>query len=102
MNIGAIKGKKYIKYVDFSKAVLWKDRQISLSRGAGRAIMKNNVEKIEFIDRKKGEKWSAPVSKVRASATLKQVGQEEQHYIPIEVFKVEKMGKKLPTQKTLI
>lgn len=91
INYGEIQGKVYRKYVNWNKAVLWKDRQISIHKTVGNTLALNGVEIVEFIDRNKKNKWTALLNKVKESWELKQVGQEPQYYIPIEVFKCEKI-----------
>jgi len=85
INYGKIIEDTYIKYVSFSKAVLWKDRQISIHKDIAENWLPS-VKKVRFIDRAKGMTWEAPLEKIKECWILKKEGQEEQYYIPIEVF----------------
>jgi len=75
----------YEKIVKFSKAVLWKDKQLSIPRDILDNLIRNNVEKMIYIDRGKKEQWTFKVYDVEISGRLKQVGQEAQWYFPIEL-----------------
>ena len=86
MNYGKITGDTYRKDVDFSKAVLWKNREISLSPKILESF--GGVKIIEFYDAKKDTLWWASFEKVMEAWKLKKEGQEEQYYIPISVFKI--------------
>jgi len=94
-NHGTFRGKKYIKRVDFSKAVLWKDKQISLNRLITNQFKIRGTEWVIFEDERKNERWSASVSELREVRVLKKEGQEEQFYFPISVFKVSKIRKEV-------
>ena len=87
MNLGKIDyvSKTYIKYVNFSKAVLWKDRQLSLPLPVISTIEKAGIEKIIFIDNNKNEKWMFDTKDVLQRGLQKSVGQEPQWYFPIEL-----------------
>jgi hypothetical protein len=87
INKGNFNGYIYSKYVDFSKAVLWKDRELSIPTFIYIGLEANNTVEMRFIDRGKGEMWVFDVAKVKASGRFKQVGQEEQFYFPIELAK---------------
>lgn len=91
-NIGVfdLEAKTYTKKVSFNKAVLWKDKQISLNRAVTVQFKKFGTETVIFIDEVKKERWTASVEKLRECATLKKEGQEPQFYFPITAFKQEK------------
>lgn len=91
INTGSFNGKIYTKIVSFSKAVLWKDRQISLPVHICNRMLELGIETVIFIDRKKGEQWEASVDDLRKSKILKKEGQEPQFYFPIEIFKIKKI-----------
>lgn len=91
INTGKFEGDKYIKHVDFSKAVLWKDREISLSPVVTRQFKWRGINQIIFEDHKKGERWVVDYQTAKANAKLKQVGQEPQFYMPIEIFDKEEL-----------
>lgn len=92
-NPGRFSGKKYVKQVSFSKAVLWKDRQISLSTRITSQFKNRGTEEVIFEDERKNERWIAKVSDLRKMAVLKKEGQETQFYFPITAFKVQKIHK---------
>lgn len=87
INQGKFEGDTYIKQVLFSKAVLWKTREISLTPEIVKQFKWREIKTVIFEDRKKGEIWTADVDKLRDHYNLKQVGQEKQYYFPIEIFK---------------
>lgn len=87
INYGKFNGTTYAKYVDFSKAVLWKDRQLSIPKFVFMGMNAHNTTELRFIDRGKGEMWVFKADKIRAAGVWKQVGQEEQFYFPIELAK---------------
>ncbi len=93
INLGEFVGNKYIKKVNFSKAVLWKDKQISLNTIVTRQFKAYATSVVIFEDERKGERWTATVDKLRANKIFKKEGQEEQFYFPISVFKVSKIRK---------
>lgn len=87
MNYGQFKKDKYIKNVIFSKAVLWKDRQLSLPKEIMDRIRRNpDIKTIEFVDLGKNERWVFNPKKVFANMQLKQVGQEPQYYFSIDIL----------------
>jgi len=90
INQGKIVGNMYVKRVSFSKAVLWKDREISIHKDIAEKWLTNHIKFVRFIDMGKGEEWTANLDKVKKSWKLKQVGQEPQYYIPIEIFSIKK------------
>ena len=92
MNFGTFKNGVYTKHVLFSKAVLWKDRQLSLRVDVIERIKNEGITLIVFVDDYKREKWIFKTEKVLASMTLKSVGQEDQYYFPIESAKKVKLG----------
>lgn len=87
INYGKFNGTTYAKYVDFSKAVLWKDRELSIPKFVFMGMNAYNTTEMRFIDRGKGEMWIFDAAKVKQSGVWKQVGQEEQFYFPIELAK---------------
>ena len=93
INRGVFADKQYTKYVNFNKAVLWKDRELSLPIYIIAGFNAYHTEKVVFIDRGRGEKWIFKVEDVKDKGRRKTVGQEEQYYFPIE------MAKKEPTKK---
>lgn len=94
VNLGKIENNCYIKYVDFSKAVLWKDRSLSVPPKVIVAVTTREIPTMVFIDHKKMEKWIFHTSDVIANMTLKKVGQEEQYYFSID------LASKVPLQIT--
>ena len=90
-NQGKFIGNKYIKCVNFSKAVLWKSRQISLRPAVVHQFGERSTKLVIFEDKLKNERWSASVLELQAVAVLKTEWQEEQFYYPISVFKVSKI-----------
>lgn len=91
INRGKIENGKYIKYISFSKAVLWKDRQLSLRVSILRTLKWNDINTAVFIDLKKKEKWTFDVDAIIKNGEKKTVGQEEQFYFPIELADVTKL-----------
>jgi len=88
LNLGKIKDGNYYKMVDWNKAVLWKDREISLNKRVVEEWFElQNIDKVVFYDRGKQKVWYAPLEKIKKVWHLKKVGQEEQYYFPIEVLK---------------
>lgn len=87
INYGKFNGTVYAKYVDFSKAVLWKDRQLSIPKFVYMGMTAHSTTEMRFIDRGKGEVWIFDAAKVKQSGEWKSVGQEEQFYFPIELAK---------------
>ena len=98
INKGEIIGNTYYKNVNFSKAVLWRDREISLHKDVGDYWLTDKIKFIKFIDRSRNESWTTRVDRVKKVWKLRQVGQEPQYYIPIEVFITKKtIDMKQPT-----
>lgn len=93
MNLGTFTKDTYVKKVSFSKAVLWKDRELSLPKQIINKIISTGVRKIIFIDDGKGETWTFKSEKVFKSMHLKVVGQEEQYYFSIMDAKKTKIEK---------
>lgn len=85
INFGVFRGDVYIKKVVFSKAVLWKDRQLSLRADVMNRIKLEGIKKIIFIDETKGEQWTFKPEKVFADMKKKTVGQEAQYYFSIDL-----------------
>lgn len=91
MNLGSFIGDTYVKRVKFSKAVLWKSREISISPMITSQFKYKNTKYVVFEDVDKNERWRIAVDSMRSVATLKTEGQERQWYIPIEAFEVSKL-----------
>lgn len=87
INKGRIDNKTYYKTVSFSKAVLWKDRTLSLPPEVIQAIVREDVQNLVFTDPIKLEKWIFNTDKVLKSMQLQRIGQEEQYYFPIDLAK---------------
>lgn len=85
INRGMIINGAYTKYVSFSKAVLWKDRELSLRRNIIMTLKINDIKTLIFIDIKKNEKWIFTLDSILQSGQMKQVGQEEQFYFSIDL-----------------
>ena len=86
INIGRINERgDYEKIVNFSKAVLWKDKQLSIPVNIFHSLLLNNVQRLNYIDRKKGEMWIFKMKDVMSAGVKKAVGQEPQWYFPIEM-----------------
>ena len=81
INWGKVQSNHYIKIVSFSKAVLWKDKQLSLTPVVYEKI--KNLREWHFIDEKKEEAWIFFTKEIIPLCVLKQVGQEGQYYFPI-------------------
>lgn len=88
MNLGKIVEDSYVKYVNFSKAVLWRDKMISIHKEVAENWLTDKIKRVVFVDTEKREKWEADTPKVKENWTLKTVGQEEQYYVPVDIFKV--------------
>lgn len=93
MNKGRFIKNKYIKNVEFSRAVLWKTREISLPPYIANQFKHRKTKEIIFDDRIKGERWKASYDTLKEHHTFKKEGQEYQYYFPIDVFKKTKIKK---------
>ena len=87
INLGKIEDGIYTKSISPSKAVLWKDRSLSLPPKVIKAIADQDVKKIVFLIPSKLEKWIFDTDKVLANMRLKTVGQEAQYYFSIDLAK---------------
>ena len=85
INYGNYVGNTYTKHVKFAKAVLWKTRELSIPVKVMNQIEGRKIDRLEFIDEGKKEKWVFKTSDVIANMRLKKVGQEEQFYFPISL-----------------
>ena len=81
----------FIKIIVFSKAVLWKDKQLSLPVSTMKKIISLRCPKMVFKDETKKEEWWFETSKVTSLMTLKKVGQEPQYYFPIDLARKVKL-----------
>lgn len=93
INYGSFNGNIYAKHVEFSKAVLWKDRQLSIPKHVFIGLQAHSTTEMRFIDYKKGEMWVFDPDMVRSFGTWKTEGQEEQYYFPIELAKIVEIKK---------
>lgn len=85
-------GDQYIKYVNFNKAVLWKDQEISLNPRVFDEIRARKVKFIVFMEGgEKKERWEITTDSFLKHAVIKQEGQEPQYYCPIKYFSVNKL-----------
>lgn len=87
MNKGKFEDDNYYKYVDFSKAVLWKDKQLSLPPFIIAGFNAYDTKKAIFTDLKKKEKWIFNTDDILTHGKWKKVGQEKQLYFPIWLAK---------------
>lgn len=85
INLGQIKNGVYRKVISINQAVLWKTKEISLSKQAVDKFTAD-LKRIEFEDKGKRAIWTAPLNRVREAWTYKTMHQEPQYYIPITVF----------------
>lgn len=85
VNRGYFFGNTYYKQVKFSKAVLWKDKQLSLPVDIMNRILTTGIKKMVFKDPTKNEAWIFNPEKVKPLMIRKLVGQEVQFYFPIEL-----------------
>ena len=95
-NRGFIAGDRYIKRVSFNKAVLWKNREISLPPFIVEALKKREVKWIAFEDTGKNERWTMSLKRFLEYAQKKTEGQEPQYYINIDYFTKGKINANLP------
>lgn len=86
INQGEFIGDYYRKVVQFSKAVIWKERCISLNPQVIKAIYARNTRLIVFEDYGKNERWVIKVADFLKNASIKKIGQEEQYYCHIDFF----------------
>ena len=87
VNLGKIENGVYKKTINSSKAVLWKDRQLSLPPKVINAVTTQDVKKMIFLDVKRMERWIFNTKDVLANMELKEVGQEPQYYFSIDLAK---------------
>lgn len=85
VNRGYFFGDTYYKQVKFSKAVLWKDKQLSLPVDIMDRIFDQEIKRMVFKDPTKNEAWIFKTEKVKPLMIRKLVGQEVQFYFPIEL-----------------
>lgn len=87
INQGKVENGIYIKKFDFSRAVLWKDKQISLNPDIlDKLVSGKKVTAIWFEDDKKNERWIIALPDFIHNSAIKKVGQESQYYCPISLF----------------
>jgi len=86
-NYGHFRNGIYTKRVRLSKAVIWKDRQLSLREEIIDRIRTEGIQLIVFVDEYKNERWIFKSDKVLETMVKKSVGQEVQYYFPIELAK---------------
>lgn len=87
VNLGRIENGVYYKNINASKAVLWKDRALSLPPKVINAITTQDVKTMIFHEVKNMERWIFRTKDVLANMKLKKVGQEEQYYFSIDLAK---------------
>ncbi len=85
-NRGYFFGNTYNKQVRFSKAVLWKDKQLSVPMDIWKRCLRE-CDFMIFKDPTKKEIWTFAVKQCELMGGAKRVGQEEQWYFPIEFAK---------------
>lgn len=83
INKGKVVGQYYIKDVSFSKAVLWKDKQLSIPPEVYDRI--RGLKEWHFRDFGKGEVWVFVTKDVLPFCLVKKEGQEDQYYFPINL-----------------
>lgn len=89
INYGEIIGDKFVKEVNWNKAVLWMAKKISVNLADAIKIMDSPIAFVEFHDMNKGVKVVRQATKeaVLDAWRKEQYGQEPQYYIPIDIFK---------------
>lgn len=88
INYGKVVQDIYFKVINFNKAVIWKDREISLHRKVVEDWIPNKgVKKIMLYDPTKEKLHYVKVEQIKKHWVLKSVGQEKQYYFPIEFLK---------------
>jgi len=71
--------------LSFSKAVLWKDRELSIPLDIMQQILDKSCPVMKFVDMHKEEVWTFQTEKVKNVMYKKQVGQETQYYFSIDI-----------------
>ena len=95
INRGIFAKDQYTKYVEFSKAVLWKDKELSLPKYIIAGFAAHNTKRVVFIDTHKKEKWIFHAIDIISFGKLKTVGQEEQVYFRIDMAEKEEVFKEI-------
>jgi len=90
INQGYFFADTYNKKVRFSKAVLWKDKQISLGIPIINRLMADLINTVIFKDDLKKEIWTFKTKDILLNMVLRKIGQEEQYYFPIDLAIVTK------------
>lgn len=90
MNIGTFDAEHFTKMVNFSKAVLWHTRELSLPISTIERIQQEKIPLMIFRDEGKKEQWVFKTKKVLDCMRLSQEGQEPQYYFSIDLAKKEK------------
>ena len=85
INKGKIEKNIYVKYVSFSKAVLWMTKELSLRINIIEELKIKKIKKLYFIDKKKKERWSFKLEDVLREGEKWKYGQETQWYFPIHL-----------------
>ena len=77
INTGRINiNNEYEKIVSFSKAVLWMTHELSIPQQILKSLVCNKVEVMNYIDKKKKEKWIFLTRDVNIEGRIKQLGKK--------------------------
>lgn len=91
MNNGVIMGKTYVKHVDFSKAVLWKTKSLSIPPHIFEQLRKEGVEYLKYVGiGNNKETWVFSFSDIDDQKVLTSFGQEPQYYFSIQLKRINK------------
>ena len=85
INKGTIVGDEFRKTVNWNKAVLWKDRQISLPEDVFKECRERGVNRLIFTDSVSNQQHIFYFPTIAEESTLKKEGQEPQHYWSIDL-----------------
>jgi len=84
INYGVVHGRRYLKKIDFNRAVLWKTREISLAaKVVDHWFPEHGIEEIVFVDFKKEKIYTVSVRKAEKHWVKKTMHQDSQYYFSI-------------------
>lgn len=90
INVGHFHREDYTKFVNFSKAVLWMTKELSVQTYVITKVKNNHIPVMIFIDQRKKEIWTFKSADVIKFGREKIAGQEAQWYFPIKLAEIKK------------
>jgi len=100
MNVGHFHKEEYVKFINFKRAVYWKEKELSLQTYVINKILADSIPLIRFVDLREGKEWQFDTAKVMKGGLIRKVGPEEQFYFSLRLATVKELPPEYKKEET--